>query len=95
MHGTLRRQHIGRPARARRLREISKETHGILLKAHTGDGETEAFTIDFASIEFNYNPIAEDELETNAAIGVQGHRDGSCGLARSTPMSRWRQMATK
>jgi|RhiMetdeSRZDD1v2_1073273.scaffolds.fasta_scaffold00766_38 hypothetical protein len=32
-------------------------------KAHTGDGETEAFTIDFASIEFNYNPIAEDELE--------------------------------
>jgi hypothetical protein len=63
MHGTLRRQHIGRPARARRLREISKETHGILLKAHTGDGETEAFTIDFASIEFNYNPIAEDELE--------------------------------
>jgi type VI secretion system secreted protein Hcp len=35
----------------------------ILLKAHTGDGETESFTINFANIEFNYNPIAEDEFE--------------------------------
>ena len=36
----------------------------ILIKTHTsGDGQTESFTLSFNNLEFNQNPIAEDELE--------------------------------
>jgi type VI protein secretion system component Hcp len=36
----------------------------ILIKTRVAsDGQTETLTLDFASIEFNYNPIAEDEFD--------------------------------
>jgi type VI secretion system secreted protein Hcp len=36
----------------------------ILIKTHSSpDGQTETFTIDFGNIEYNHNPIADDELE--------------------------------
>jgi type VI secretion system secreted protein Hcp len=35
----------------------------IVIEAHSApDGHTEMFTLNFANIEFNYNPIAEDQL---------------------------------
>jgi type VI protein secretion system component Hcp len=38
--------------------------YDIAITAHSSpDGETETFTLDVKTVEFNHNPVAEDELE--------------------------------
>jgi type VI secretion system secreted protein Hcp len=47
----------GRPSLRVNMSDIMIKSHGV------PDGETETFIVDFGSIEFNHNPIAEDALD--------------------------------